>query len=55
MQWLNNGQTAKSKTETTKLIQNVILAPNFNQDDLVGFDAHRENQRLNKALSQSAL
>jgi hypothetical protein len=55
MQWLNNGQTAKSEAETTKLIQNVILAPNFNQDDLVGFDAHRENQRLDKALSRSAL
>jgi hypothetical protein len=55
MQWLNNGQTAKSEGETTKLIHNVILSQNFNAADLVGFDAHRENQRLDKALSESAL
>jgi hypothetical protein len=55
MQWLNNGQTAKSEGETTKLIQNVILSQNFDSADLVGFDAHRENQRLDKALLESAL
>jgi hypothetical protein len=55
MQWLNNGQTAKSEAETTKLIHDVILSPNFDPDDLVGFDAHRENQRLDKAISESAL
>jgi len=55
MQWLNNGQTAKSEAETTKLIHDVILSPNFDPDDLVGFDAHRENQRLDKAVSESAL
>ena len=55
MQWLNNGQTAKSEVETTKLIHNVILSENFDPDDLIGFDAHRENQRLDKALSESAL
>lgn len=55
MQWLNNRQMAKSEAETTKLIHNVILSPNFNPDDLVGFDAHCENQQLNKAVSESAL
>ena len=55
MQWLNNGQTAKSEVETTKLIHDVILSPNFNSADLHGFDAHRENQRLDQALSDSAL
>ena len=55
MQWLNNGQTAKSEVETTKLIHNVILSPNFNSANLTGFDAHRENQRLDQALSDSAL
>jgi hypothetical protein len=55
MQWLNNGQTAKSEVETTKLIHDVVLSPNFNPADLNGFDAHRENQRLDQALSESAL
>jgi hypothetical protein len=55
MQWLNNGQTVKSEAETTKFVHNVILSPSFNQADLTGFDAHRENQRLDKALSQSTL
>jgi hypothetical protein len=55
MQWLNNGQTAKSEGKTTKLIHDVILSQNFNSADLVCFDAHRENQRVDKALSESAL
>ena len=55
MQWLNNGQTAKSEVETTKLIHDVILSPKFNSADLNGFDAHHENQRLDQALSESAL
>lgn len=54
MQWLNNGKTAKSEAETTNFVHDVILTPTFNRDDLVGFDAHRENQRLDKALSESA-
>lgn len=53
MQWLNNGNTMKSEVETTKLIHNVILSPNFDPADLAGFDAHRENQRFDKAVSQS--
>ena len=52
MQWMNNGQTMKSEAETTKFVHNVILSPTFNAYDLAGFDAHRENQRLDKALSQ---
>ena len=54
MQWMNNGQTMKSEVETTKFIHNVILSPTFDADDLVGFNAHRENQRLDKALSQES-
>jgi hypothetical protein len=53
MQWLNNGQTAKSEVETNKLIRDVILSPNFDPDDLIGFDAHCKNQWLDKALSES--
>ena len=55
IQWLNNGQTAKSEAETTKLVHNVILSPTFNPADLTGFDAHHENQWLDKALSLSDL
>jgi hypothetical protein len=54
MSWLNNGKTAKSESETTNFVQNVILTPTFNPNDLIGFDAHRENQRVNKAISESA-
>jgi hypothetical protein len=55
MRWLNNGQTFKSEAETTKFVHDVILSPSFNQADLTDFDAHRENQRLDNALSQTAL
>jgi len=55
MHWLNNSQTAKSEAETTKFVHNVILSSTFNPADLSGFDAHRENQRLDKALSLSDL
>lgn len=55
MQWLNNGQTAKSEAETTKFVHDVILAPTFSCDDLMDFNAHRENQRLDKTLAESAL
>jgi len=54
MQWLNNGHTTKSEVETTKFVHDVILSPTFNPADLAGFDAHRENQRIDKALSQES-
>ena len=53
MQWLNNEQTTKSEAETTKFIHEVVLSPTFNCGNLAGFDAHRENQHLDKALSQT--
>jgi len=53
MKWLNNGETAKSETEVTKFIHEVVLSPTFNPADLMHFDTHRENQQLDKALSQS--
>jgi len=40
MHWLNNGNTAKSEVETTKLIHDVFLSPNFKAADLAGFDTH---------------
>ena len=53
MQWLNNGNTTKSETQMDEFVKNVILAPDFAQDHLAGFDAHRENTRLDKSLSKS--
>jgi hypothetical protein len=54
MQWLNNGKTSKSELEITHFIQNVILAPTFSCRDLIGFNAHRENQRLDKMLREES-
>ncbi len=55
MQWLNNGKTAKSEAEMTRFVQDVILAPEFQKADLINFDAHRENKRLDKALFKDTL
>lgn len=55
MAWLNNGKTAKSEAEATAFVETVIHASDFNKDELLGFNAHRENQRLDKALSGAAL
>jgi hypothetical protein len=53
MAWMNNGKT--SEAEVTSFIETVIQAPDFKKDDLIGFDAHRENKRLDDALSKAAL
>ncbi len=55
MKWLNNGKTVKSEAEITHFVQDVVLVPEFQKADLIGFDAHRENQRLDKALSKDML
>jgi hypothetical protein len=44
MKWLNNGKTVKSEAEMTHFVRDVILSPEFEAADLIGFDAHRENQ-----------
>ncbi len=54
MQWLNNGNTSKSEAQTNEFINKVILSPDFCQDHLVGFNAHRENLRLDEALEKSS-
>ena len=55
MAWLNNGKTTKSEAEATAFVKTVIHASDFNKDDLIGFNAHQENQQLDKALSKAAL
>ncbi|KAF8873129.1 hypothetical protein BD779DRAFT_1613708 [Infundibulicybe gibba] len=54
MSWLNNGRTAKSEAETTAFVENVIQAADFNASDLLDFNAHHENQRLDKAMFKLA-
>ncbi|KAJ3874470.1 hypothetical protein F5051DRAFT_443301 [Lentinula edodes] len=49
MQWLNTGSSLKSEGETTQLVEEVLMAPDFNVEDLEGFKAHRENLRADKA------
>ena len=44
--WMNSGSNSKSIGEVDRLVHEVLLAPNFNAQDLVGFSARRENERL---------
>jgi len=55
MKWLNNGNSMKSEAETTKLVHDVFLSPEFDPEHLIGFNAHVENQRLDKELKKSKL
>lgn len=55
MQWLNNGNNVKSESQLNEFVKTVIMSPNFLKDDLSGFDAHRENHRLDHALSKNSL
>ena len=51
MNWFHTGSTQKSEAEVTRLATEVILAPNFQSKDLLGFNAHRENKRLDNATA----
>lgn len=53
MSWLNNGVSHKSEAELTKLVKSVFESDTFNRSELEGFDAHRENMRLDRALQDS--
>ncbi|KAF9470994.1 hypothetical protein BDN70DRAFT_820597 [Pholiota conissans] len=55
MQWLNNGNTSKSEAQMNEFVHKVMLSPDFKQEHLTGFDAHRENLRLDNALDESSL
>ena len=52
MQWLNNGNTTKSEAQINELVNKVILAPDFEQSHLTGFDAHKENTRLDSSMAK---
>lgn len=55
MAWLNNGNTSKSEAEANDLVRNCILSPHFRIDDMSNFNAHRENQRIDRELEGSDL
>src|ERR1700679_402352 len=44
MDWFYNSSVTKSLHDLNPLVKNVILAPDFKQDDLVGFSAIKENE-----------
>lgn len=49
MQWFYGGSTSKSLAALDDLVQNVLLATDFKSEDLVGFHASREAQRLDQS------
>lgn len=49
MNWFHTGSAQKSEAEITRLAKEVISAPDFRTNDLLGFNAHHENKRLDNA------
>lgn len=49
MSWFYNGTNHKSLSDLDSLVTGVILANDFKKDDLIGFRATREAERLDKA------
>ena len=48
MDWFYRPSMTKSIAEVNALVKDVILAPDFIPEDLVGFDAAKENTRMDK-------
>ncbi|TBU49493.1 hypothetical protein BD309DRAFT_1076425 [Dichomitus squalens] len=46
MSWQYTGSVTKSAGELQRLVDDVLLDPRFDQDDLVGFSVNREKRRL---------
>jgi hypothetical protein len=49
MNWKDSGPSTKSDGEINRLVDEVLLDPNFNLEDLRGFKAARENRRTDMA------
>lgn len=54
MRWLNSGSSMKSETEVNRLVNEVILQPDFSVDDLRGFNSQRENAKADNAAAPSS-
>ncbi|KAG5634064.1 hypothetical protein H0H81_003567 [Sphagnurus paluster] len=53
MKHINSNTTIKSLDDTNRLVKDVFQAPDFDPKHLDGFDAHRENQRLDEAIKDT--
>lgn len=53
MRWLYTGSTQKTPEELSRLVREVFMAPEYRREDLEGFDAARENEKLDKFLTTS--
>jgi hypothetical protein len=53
MNWKDSGTSTKSDAEVNRLVNDVLLDPNFNLEDLQGFNVARENQRSDAAEKKS--
>jgi hypothetical protein len=49
MDWQNTGSSVKSDEEVTRFVHDVLLYPDFKIDELLNFDATRENQNSDVA------
>jgi len=54
MDWFYRPSITKSIAEVNALVKDVILAPDFNPEDLIGFDAAKENSRMDKYRTRSS-
>jgi len=52
MSWAYNGNYNKSSAEINKLVREVLLAKDFNADELIGFNALHETEKLDQALTK---
>ena len=50
MNWANTGSSQKTEVEITRLGREVLASPDFKTEELGSFNAHRENQRMDKAF-----
>ena len=55
MRWMNTGSRSKSEGEVTRLVNEVLDAPDFRAEDLHNFSAHRENGHLDAARKTNPL
>jgi hypothetical protein len=53
MNWKDSGTSTKSDAEVNRLVNDVLLDPNFKLEDLQGFNVARENQRSDAAEKKS--
>jgi hypothetical protein len=52
MRWMMTGTHAKSVPEVNRLVNDVFQAPDFNPEDLQGFDARTQITQLDAAVKQ---